>query len=652
MPDSAPLDSPSGATLTDPTLTPSDPLIEPESQIIETPDEKTMAAAVETAAALTKANALPPQDPQIDAQTPPQPEIPPISPQPIPSDNTGVKDLLTILKQNGKLSDEQIENVRVEQLRTGKDVEKLILEQKLVLPVDLSQAQAELYDIPFIHPTDLTISPEALTLVPKSVAQKFTILPFNLNKDTNELSVAMVEPNDLQVIGFLEQKTNTKIKPFAAPEEELIALIEQRYGSSLTSEVKQIIKDTNLGGTTVKGPIPESGLIQQAPIAKIITYIMDYAINSRASDIHVEPQDERTRVRYRIDGILYEKLVLPRQVHDALISKIKIMGKMKIDEHRIPQDGRFNFRNEKEEIDLRVSTLPTVHGEKAVLRLLKKTGGAKTLPELGLRGRALKNLEEAALRPYGIIIVCGPTGSGKTTTLYSIITKINTSKVNIMTLEDPVEYQISGVNQVQINPQAGLTFASGLRSFLRQDPNIIMVGEIRDSETTDLAIQAALTGHLVFSTLHTNNSAGSLPRMLDMGAEPYLLSSTINAVVAQRVVRVICANCKVAYPPPEGALEDIKATLGDLLPKTETTSLYKGKGCGECGNTGYQGRVGIFEVLPMTEKISKLIMERTPAGKIENQAIQEGMITMKQDGYLKVLEGITNMEEVLRVAQD
>jgi type IV pilus assembly protein PilB len=560
-------------------------------------------------------------------------------------------DLLSLLQKNGHLNQDQVDELRLKNLQTGKDIETLIIEQKIVRPEDLSRAKAKMFDVPFISPNELTVSPEAIALVPKSVAQKFTILPFNLNQQTNELSVAMADPTDLQVIGFLEQKTNATIKPFAASREELAAMIEDRYGITLTSEVKQVIKETELGKFT-SGAAPEIGVIHQAPIAKIISYIMEYAVNTRASDIHLEPEEDRTRIRYRIDGILYEKLVLPRQIHDALISKLKIMGKMKIDERRVPQDGRFNYQAAKEEVDLRVSSLPTVHGEKIVLRLLKKTGGAKTLPELGLRGRALKNLEEAILKPHGIIIVCGPTGSGKTTTLYSIITKINSIKVNILTLEDPVEYQMTGVNQVQINPQAGLSFASGLRSFLRQDPNVIMVGEVRDSETANLAIQAALTGHLVFSTLHTNNSAGSLPRLLDMGAEPFLLSSTINAVVAQRVVRVICDNCKVAYPATDEVVEDIKQVLGSLFPQNQPVSLNKGKGCQECNTTGYQGRVGIFEVLPMNEKISKLIMERAPASQIEDQSIKEGMISMKQDGYLKVLEGTTTMEEVLRVAQD
>ena len=379
---------------------------------------------------------------------------------------------------------------------------------------------------------------------------------------------------------------------------------------------------------------------------------MDFAIKSRASDIHIEPEERSTRVRYRIDGILQEKLSIPKELHDSLISRIKILSGMKIDEKRIPQDGRFNFKGTDAEVDLRISSLPTTWGEKIVMRLLKKSGGVPDLPELGLRGRGLKNLQDAILRPHGIILICGPTGSGKTTTLYSVISKLNTSKVNIVTLEDPIEYKIPGVNQVQVNPAAGLTFADGLRAFLRQDPNIILVGEIRDQETADLAIQASLTGHLVFSTLHTNDSSGALPRLLDMGAEPYLLASSVTCIVAQRVVRKIHTECRESYSPDPQIVQQVQTELGSLWKPQGDVKFYKGKGDEDCGSSGYFGRVGLFEVLPVTEKISKLISERSSAAEIDKVAKEEGMITMKQDGYLKVVEGITTVEEVLRVAQE
>jgi general secretion pathway protein E len=380
---------------------------------------------------------------------------------------------------------------------------------------------------------------------------------------------------------------------------------------------------------------------------------LEYAVTSRASDVHIEPQEDRVRVRYRIDGILYDKLSLPKNVQDSVVSRIKILSEMKIDEHRTPQDGRFNFKASDKEVDLRISVLPTAFGEKIVMRLLRKSGGVPTLDELGLTGSSLRNLETAMLRPHGIILVCGPTGSGKTTTLYSILAKLNTTRVNIMSLEDPIEYALPGVNQVAVNPAVGLTFATGLRAFLRQDPNIILVGEIRDKETNELALQAALTGHLVFSTIHTSNAAGALPRLLDLGAENFLLASTINAILGQRIVRKICENCKEQYVPLPQILAEIKKILGKLFPQTQMeVKLSRGKGCDQCAKSGYLGRVGIFETLPVTPKIASMVLENSDSATMEAEAIMEGMITMKQDGYLKVLQGITTVEEVLRVAQD
>jgi type IV pilus assembly protein PilB len=349
---------------------------------------------------------------------------------------------------------------------------------------------------------------------------------------------------------------------------------------------------------------------------------------------------------------LYEKLILPRSVHDAVISRIKILSDMKIDERRIPQDGRFNFKLGGDEIDLRVSTLPTIHGEKVVMRLLRKTGGIPDLPDLGLQGLALKNLQEGMTRPYGIILVTGPTGSGKTTTLYSVLQRINKASVNISTLEDPVEYQIPGINQVQVNPTAGLTFANGLRAFLRQDPNVILVGEIRDKETAGLAIQAALTGHLVFSTLHTNDAATAIPRLMDMEAEPFLVASVLHAALAQRICRKICTACRESYEPDSERAADIRKVLGNLLPASQKLILYRGKGCAECNQSGYLGRIGIYEFLRVSEKIAKMIITKLSASDIDKQGRSEGMISMKQDGYQKALAGVTTLEEIQRVAEE
>lgn len=577
------------------------------------------------------------------------------------------KKLLDILVSQEKITSDVAQKIKLEALSSNRQPEELILERELVSKEDFFKARAAELNVPFVSLSSRGISPELLKIVSEPVAKRYNVIPFDYEEKTNTLYVAMSDPLDLQTQEFLTKKSGKKIKAFLADKEEIKAAIEKEYAQGLTAEVTEALKETATPyvKTVVAEKIGE--IIREAPIAKIVSTILEFAVRSRASDVHIEPQEKRTRVRYRIDGILHEKLALPKNVHDAVVSRIKILSDMKIDERRIPQDGRFNFKLGQEEVDLRVSSLPAVHGEKVVMRLLKKTGGIPDLPELGLRGLALKNLEEAMRRPYGIVLVTGPTGSGKTTTLYSVLSKLNTTKVNIVTLEDPVEYQIPGLNQVQINPTAGLTFANGLRSFLRQDPNIILVGEIRDSETAGLAIQAALTGHLVFSTLHTNDAATSIPRLLDMGAETFLVSSVLHAVLAQRICRQICPHCKEAYEPKPEVVEDIKQVLGKLYSfkttenrqqKTEENSvirplkLYRGRGCEECGKTGYRGRIGIFELLKVSEKIAKMIIERASAADIGKQAVEEGMITMKQDGYLKVLEGITTIEEVLRVAED
>ncbi len=566
--------------------------------------------------------------------------------------------ILAALVELKTIDTDTAEKARMEIAQTGQSIEDFILKKKLASEAQYAQAKSKVLEIPFVTIASRGISPEIINYIPEPVSRRYTLIPFDSDPANNLLMVAMVDPFDLQVIEFLEQKTGKRIRPYLALKDDIESTIDERYSQSLGAEVTAALKETISPEirTVEAGRLGE--IIKEAPIAKIVSTLLEYAVKNRVSDIHIEPQEGKTRVRYRIDGILHEKLALPKSVHSAVVSRIKILSDMKIDEKRIPQDGRFNFRMGIEEVDFRVSTLPTVNGEKIVMRLLKKTGGIPTLSELGLSGLALKKLEENISRPHGIILVTGPTGSGKTTTLYSALSRLNTAKVNIMTLEDPVEYQIIGINQVQINPGAGLTFATGLRSFLRQDPNIILVGEIRDGETTGLAIQAALTGHLVFSTLHTNNASGALPRLLDMGAEPFLVSSAVNCVLGQRIVRKICPHCKEGYSPPAQIVEEMQKVLGKLFPKTDAQSpanelkLYRGKGCSECDNSGYTGRIGIFEVLPVSEKIAKLVLEHSDSTTIQQEAVSEGMITMKQDGYLKVLQGVTSVEEVLRVAQE
>ncbi|MEK7450409.1 MAG: ATPase, T2SS/T4P/T4SS family, partial [Patescibacteria group bacterium] len=419
------------------------------------------------------------------------------------------KTLLDVLLSERLITSSQYEEIKVKSASQGLSSESVITSLNIVPEEKITEAKAKLLGIPFVTLEGTSFSPQALGLMPRAVVERFFLVPFSYDDKTKTLSIAMSNPVDLEAISFVRQKTGLNIKVFAASAKDVEKAINEQYRQELVGEVGEALKETeSLHKTQTIDSKKIAEIIKEAPIAKIVSTILEYAVTSRASDVHIEPQEDRVRVRYRIDGILYDRLSLPKNVQEAVVSRIKILSDMKIDEHRTPQDGRFNFKVADKEVDLRISVLPTTFGEKIVMRLLRKSGGIPTLQELGLMGSSLKNLETAILRPHGIIIVCGPTGSGKTTTLYSVLSKLNTTRVNIVTLEDPVEYQMPGINQVQINPAVGLTFATGLRSFLRQDPNIILVGEIRDSETTELAIQAALTGHLVFSTLHTSNASG------------------------------------------------------------------------------------------------------------------------------------------------
>jgi type IV pilus assembly protein PilB len=581
--------------------------------------------------------------------------MPTVPDLPNQQNDSGQLSVGSILVQEKLISQDQLQNLKIEAAKQNTELDKLIFKLQIVPEERYYEALAKLLNVPFTSVTTLPFSPEALGFIPKSVAERFSLIPFAFDKEAKVLSIVMSNVNDVEALEFVKQKTGASIKAFQGVPSEVKQAIQTQYSFGLVGEVKAALRESEKINKVKTFDLQSiSEVIKEAPIAKIVSTILEYAVKSRASDIHLEPQEDRVRVRYRIDGILYERLSLPLGVSEAVISRVKILSGLKIDERRTPQDGRFNFKVSDEEVDLRVSSLPTVFGEKIVMRLLRKSGGIPTLMDLGLNGTPLRTLEAAMLRPHGIILVCGPTGSGKTTTLYAVLSKLNTTRVNILTLEDPVEYQIPGANQVQINDDVGLTFATGLRSFLRQDPNIILVGEIRDKETTELAIQASLTGHLVFSTLHTDGAAGALPRLIDMGAETFLLASTINATMGQRIARKICTHCKVDLIPPAGIAEEIKKVLGNLMPTkpNEPLKIYKGTGCEVCGDSGFLGRVGIYEVMPITDGIAKLILERSDSTTIEAQAKKEGMITMKQDGYLKVLAGVTTIDEILRVAQE
>lgn len=565
----------------------------------------------------------------------------------------GIED---ILYEKDLLTADQLSAVKFENINTGHPIEKVLTDRGYVDPEEIIRARGELYDVPFVQVSSRVIPPEILDYVPEPVARKYSLIPFS--QDKGKLLVAMEDPLDLQVIEFLEKRAGLKVEPYISLSDDILQAIESQYGKSIGTEVSAALEEVGTDTTKIEEQIKDINraeeTIRDAPVARIVSAVLEYAVKSRASDIHIEPQEDRSRVRYRIDGILQERLTLPKNVHQSVCARIKILSNLKIDERRIPQDGRFKVQVGETKTDLRVSTLPTVFGEKIVIRLLKEQSTVLDFSDLGLKGTSLKRVKEAIDLPDGIVLVTGPTGSGKTVTLATCLTKCNTIGVNIVTLEDPVEIRVPGVNQVQINPQAGLTFASGLRAILRQDPNIVMVGEIRDEETAHLAVHAALTGHLVLSTLHTNSAAGAIPRLLDMGAEPFLIGSTVSIVVAQRLVRKICPHCKKEYPAPPEVVKEFKKMLGDLFPdpKKETVNFFKGEGCERCDKSGYAGRLGIFEVLKMSESIRRMALERQPESLIEEASIKEGMITLVQDGYLKVLEGATTLEEVLRVAQD
>ncbi len=566
------------------------------------------------------------------------------------------KEFLIKLVQKGVVDQQVASQYEVDSLKRNLPIDRYLLQYTNISSEEIMKTKADLLNVPYVNISTTAVDPQALKFIPQAIAERHTIMPYMYDQQAKKLYVATSDPLNVSLQDFIEMKTGSKAVLALALEEDIAKSITVAYTKNLSPEVEQALQQVAPAKPAQETPsIQTSTDFTNAPIAKIVNTILEFAVKSRASDIHIEAQELKTRIRYRIDGILQEKLSLPASIHESLVSRIKILSEMKIDEKRIPQDGRFNFKTPEEEIDLRVSTLPTVHGEKIVMRLLRKSGGMPTLQELGLDGSQLQRFEEGISRSYGIVLVTGPTGSGKTTTLYSVLNKLNTKAVNIVTLEDPVEYQIEGINQVQINSQAGLTFAAGLKSFLRQDPNIILVGEIRDKETTQLAIQAALTGHLVFSTLHTNDSATAVPRLTDLGGEPFLIASVLSVIMAQRIVRRVCDNCKETYEPPTEVQQKVKDVLGPVLPKQYQDGapvlLTRGKKCEECNNSGYKGRIGIYEILRTSPAINDLVLKGASSHEIEQQAQKEGMILMKQDGFLKAVKGITTIEEVMRVTE-
>lgn len=510
--------------------------------------------------------------------------------------------------------------------------------------------------VTYVDLSKVTVSKEVLSKIPEYIARLYQTVPIGLEGE--KLVVAMVDPQDYQAIEFIRKKTGYEIEPKLAKSEDITRLIDQYSG--LEAEIKKVIKGTEFAkkAPEVKKEVKEEKITAQAPTIRVVQSILKKAVASRASDIHIEPEENQMVVRFRIDGVLQRVITLPKEIQAAIISRIKILSNLKIDEQRLPQDGRFEMNIHNRDIDFRVSTFPSINGEKVVMRILDKNTAILTFDQLGLAGRAFKILDEGIHKAHGMTLVTGPTGSGKTTTLYAIIGRLHNVGVNIVTLEDPIEYQIKGINQAQVRPDIGFTFANGLRSIVRQDPDIIMVGEIRDLETAEMAVHAALTGHVVLSTLHTNDAAGAIPRLIDMGVEPFLIASSVNTVVAQRLARKICEQCRQKINLPPEVLTEVKKEL-TFLPKPEKDQLskkplvfYQGKGCPACNKTGYKGRIGIFEILANSENIKTLTIKKSSATQIKQMAISEGMVTMKQDGILKAISGVTTIEEVWRVTKE
>jgi type IV pilus assembly protein PilB len=542
----------------------------------------------------------------------------------------------------------------------------VLLEKKLIEDEKLRKLYAYILGIPFVDLRKELISSEVLQSIPELIAKKYKVVAFE--RDGHDLKVAMLNPEDIQTIDFIKKKTGLKIITCLATEESIGTILRQ-YSKSLKAEFGDIISKNSEEALNDGSKEDLEKIAQGLPIIRIVDTLIKHAIFQNASDIHIEPEEKELRVRYRIDGILHEAMTLPKQVADGIIARIKVLSSLKLDEHRVPQDGRFKIEKEGKKMSFRVSILPIFDGEKVVMRLLDESSKGLTLESMGLTGVGLEIIHREIKRPNGMILVTGPTGSGKTTTLYTIMDILNVPGVNISTVEDPVEYRMPRINQTQIYPKVGLTFAAGLRALLRQDPDIIMVGEIRDRETMEMAINAAMTGHLVLSTLHTNSAAGALPRLLDMGAEPFLVASTANVIIAQRLVRKLCPDCREEYKISGKELKSFRENykmeeILEVIAKSkilgnkvrpgdqwEDIKIFKTRGCDQC-HEGYRGRVGIFEVLEVNEDIKKMISQKATATEIEEKAKSRGMLTMVEDGFIKVIQGITSLEEILRVTKE
>lgn len=570
------------------------------------------------------------------------------------------KDVGDILLERGVLTPEQLKEVRDVAKATRTDIKRVILDRGYATEEEVYSAYAEQLGYPFVDFSKERIEPSAVNLVPQHIAQRYNLIPVRKTPD-NKLLVAMADPTNVLAIDDLRLVTGLEIQPAVAIPETVSEALSRHYRGEATATATAVVETVSSLPTAVQEAISTMRargelsaeeeeavrIAEEAPIIRAVNAIIHQAIRERASDIHVEPERRSVRIRYRIDGVLHEIMNLPRFLHPPLTSRIKIMADMNIAERRLPQDGRIPIRTpDGKDYDLRVSCIPTITGEKIVMRILDRQNPLIGLHKLGFFPDTYAQLERLISLPHGIILSTGPTGSGKTTTQYSILNRLNTTEVNIITIEDPVEYQLPGIYQVQVNTKAGLLFSNALRFFLRHDPDIMMVGEIRDLETAEIAIEASLTGHLVLSTLHTNDAPTSITRLIDMGVEPFLISASLIGALAQRLVRTLCPRCKEPYKPPVEALR----RLGLTPEEVEGVTFYRGRGCEYCRHTGYYGRTGIFELMTVTEEIAELIVRRAPLSEIREAAKAAGMKTLLEDGMRKAMAGITTIEEVLRVA--
>ncbi|TSA44716.1 type II/IV secretion system protein [bacterium] len=575
-------------------------------------------------------------------------------------------DLKKILVEKNILKPEDFGKLETEAAEHKQTVANYLVWRKIIPEGNLAKLVSEFLNIPLVDLVEEKIPQDVLKIIPEPIARRHQVIAFRKRDD--ELDLAMTDPDDLQTREFVKKKTGFTIKPYLATRTGMDHALTQ-YHSSLKAEFEKILtskKETKAAADEGEDAQLKK-MAEEIPVVRVVDTLLEYAIYENASDIHIEPQEKEVTVRYRIDGILHDVMTLPKIIQPALVARIKVLSNLKIDEHRLPQDGRFKLQTDEFNISFRVSTIPIFDGEKVVLRLLDEGAKALTFEELGFARTALEIIKRNLTRPHGMTLITGPTGSGKSTTLYTILTKLNIKGVNISTIEDPIEYRILGVNQMQVNPKIGLTFAIGLRALLRQDPNIIMIGEIRDLETSEEAVHAAMTGHIVLSTLHTNNAAGAIPRLLDIGVEPYLIASTLNTVVGQRLVRKLCAECKQAVKMDGKALEslaldfnldnlveamDREGVLDKKMKSVQDIEFYEGRGCDKCGHTGYRGRIGIYEVLDIDEKVARLILSRAPTSQIQEQAVANKMVLMWQDGFIKSHLGMTSIAEVLRVSKE